>query len=211
MRILVIEDNEDLAANIIDFLSARHHVMDSASDGVTGLHLAVVNDYDAIVLDLMLPGIDGFDLCTRLRGEADRQTPVLMLTARDTLDDKAQLQLARLYYQGERTEQSFEKALQWFRAAAEQGSAEGQFNLGVMTERGEGTEASAAEVDQLICGCVGPPYDQANVGRQRLAIPDGRGQPALDAAGQRGTGEHAQARGVMRRRRGRVLPRARHR
>jgi DNA-binding response OmpR family regulator len=88
MRILVIEDNEDLAANIIDFLSARHHVMDSASDGVTGLHLAVVNDYDAIVLDLMLPGIDGFDLCTRLRGEADRQTPVLMLTARDTLDDK---------------------------------------------------------------------------------------------------------------------------
>lgn len=88
MRILVIEDNEDLAANIMEFLSARGHVMDSATDGVTGLHLAVVNDYDAIVLDLMLPGIDGLDLCARLRGEADKQTPILMLTARDTIDDK---------------------------------------------------------------------------------------------------------------------------
>ncbi|MES1923945.1 response regulator transcription factor [Salinisphaera sp. T31B1] len=88
MRILVIEDNEDLAANIIEFLSAKGHVMDNATDGVTGLHLAVVNDYDAIVLDLMLPGIDGLDVCARLRGEADKQTPILMLTARDTIDDK---------------------------------------------------------------------------------------------------------------------------
>lgn len=88
MRILVIEDNEDLAANIMEFLSARGHVMDSATDGVTGLHLAVVHEFDAIVLDLMLPGIDGFALCSRLREEADKQTPILMLTARDTLDDK---------------------------------------------------------------------------------------------------------------------------
>ncbi|HET7313368.1 response regulator transcription factor [Salinisphaera sp.] len=88
MRILVIEDNEDLAANIIEFLSARGHVVDSASDGVTGLHLAVVESFDAIVLDLMLPGIDGLALCERLRGEADKQTPILMLTARDTIDDK---------------------------------------------------------------------------------------------------------------------------
>ncbi|ROO31208.1 response regulator transcription factor [Salinisphaera orenii] len=88
MRILVIEDNEDLAANIMEFLSARGHVMDSATDGVTGLHLAVVHEFDAIVLDLMLPGIDGFALCARLREEADKQTPILMLTARDTLEDK---------------------------------------------------------------------------------------------------------------------------
>lgn len=88
MRILVIEDNEDLAANIIEFLSAREHVVDSATDGVTGLHLAVVESFDAIVLDLMLPGIDGLALCERLRGEADKQTPILMLTARDTIDDK---------------------------------------------------------------------------------------------------------------------------
>lgn len=88
MRILVIEDNEDLAANIIEFLSARGHVMDSATDGVTGLHLAVVNEFDAIVLDLMLPGIEGPALCERLREESDTQTPILMLTARDTIDDK---------------------------------------------------------------------------------------------------------------------------
>ena len=88
MHILVIEDNPDLAANIVEFLSSRGHKTDSAGDGVTGLHLAVVNDYQAIVLDLMLPGIDGLQLCERLRDEADRQMPILILTARDTLDDK---------------------------------------------------------------------------------------------------------------------------
>lgn len=88
MRILVIEDNEDLTANIIEFLSARGHTTDNATDGVTGLHLGVVNTYDAIVLDLMLPGIDGLDLCKRLRREADDPVPILMLTARDTIDDK---------------------------------------------------------------------------------------------------------------------------
>lgn len=88
MRILIIEDNSDLAANIYDFLEARGHTLDAAADGVTGLHLAVVNDYDAIVLDIMLPGINGFDVCKKLRQEANKQTPILMLTARDTLNDK---------------------------------------------------------------------------------------------------------------------------
>jgi DNA-binding response OmpR family regulator len=88
MRILIIEDNSDLAANIYDFLEAKGHVLDAAADGITGLHLAVVNDYDVIVLDLMLPGLDGLTLCKKLRDEANKQTPVLMLTARDTLDDK---------------------------------------------------------------------------------------------------------------------------
>jgi DNA-binding response OmpR family regulator len=62
--------------------------MDAASDGVTGLHLAVVNHYDAIILDVGLPGMDGFTLCHKLRHDAHKQTPVLMLTARDTLQDK---------------------------------------------------------------------------------------------------------------------------
>ncbi len=88
MRILVIEDNRDLAANLYDFLEAKGHVVDIAGDGVTGLHLAVVNDYDAIVLDLILPGMDGVTLCRKLRQEAGKQTRVLMLTARDSLDDK---------------------------------------------------------------------------------------------------------------------------
>ena len=88
MRILVIEDNSDIAANIGDFLADKGHVVDFAGDGVTGLHLAVVNDFDVIVLDLGLPGMDGLEVCRKLRQEAKRQTPVLMLTARDNLDAK---------------------------------------------------------------------------------------------------------------------------
>jgi DNA-binding response OmpR family regulator len=88
MRVLVIEDNRDIAANIGDFLEDKGHVVDFAGDGVTGLHLAVVNEFDAIVLDLTLPGMDGLEVCRKLRQEARKQTPVLMLTARDALDHK---------------------------------------------------------------------------------------------------------------------------
>jgi DNA-binding response OmpR family regulator len=88
VHILIIEDNGNLAANIDQFLAAREHILDFAGDGVTGLHLAVVNDYDVIVMDLMLPGMDGLALCRKLREDALKNTPVLMLTARDTLTDK---------------------------------------------------------------------------------------------------------------------------
>ena len=88
MRILVIEDNHDIAANLFDFFETKGHAVDLAGDGLTGLHLATVNTYDAIVLDIMLPGLDGFTLCRKLRQEARLATPVLMLTARDSLDDK---------------------------------------------------------------------------------------------------------------------------
>jgi DNA-binding response OmpR family regulator len=88
MRILVIEDNPDIASNIGDYLSDRGNVVDFAGDGITGLHLAVVNDYECIVLDLMLPGMDGLEVCRKLRQEARKHTPVLMLTARDALPQK---------------------------------------------------------------------------------------------------------------------------
>ena len=88
MRILVIEDNRDLAANLLDFMEDHGHTADAAGDGLTGLHLATVNDYDAIVLDLMLPGMDGITLCRKLREEARKTTPILIVTARDSLDDK---------------------------------------------------------------------------------------------------------------------------
>ncbi|MEM7353933.1 MAG: response regulator transcription factor [Acidobacteriota bacterium] len=88
MRVLIIEDNGDLASNIGDYLELNGHTVDFAFDGVTGLHLAVTEAYDALILDLMLPGLDGFTLCRRLREDAGRQVPILMLTARDTLDDK---------------------------------------------------------------------------------------------------------------------------
>jgi DNA-binding response OmpR family regulator len=89
LNILVVEDNRDLAANIVDYLEERGHRVDAAPDGVTGLRLAAGGDFDVIILDLTLPRMDGLTLCRRLRGEAGKPTPVLILTARGTLDDKA--------------------------------------------------------------------------------------------------------------------------
>ena len=88
MHILVIEDNSDLAANLGDYLADKGHVVDFAGDGVSGLNLALREPFDVIVLDLTLPGMDGLQVCKRLRAESHRHTPVLMLTARDALDQK---------------------------------------------------------------------------------------------------------------------------
>jgi DNA-binding response OmpR family regulator len=88
VRILIIEDDADIASNVYDYLEARGNTVDHTADGVTGLHMAVTREYDAIVLDVALPGMSGFDVCRKLREDARRDTPVLMLTARDTLEDK---------------------------------------------------------------------------------------------------------------------------
>ena len=87
-RILVVEDNTDIASLLIDFFTEKGHIADYAGDGLTGLHLVTVNEYDVILLDLALPGIDGIALCKKLRKELNSATPILMLTARDSLDDK---------------------------------------------------------------------------------------------------------------------------
>jgi DNA-binding response OmpR family regulator len=88
MRILVIEDNPDILANLYGFLEPLGYTIDSARTGAAGLANATNHRYDAIVLDLMLPGMDGLDVCRRLRKTLRQATPVLMLTARDTLHDK---------------------------------------------------------------------------------------------------------------------------
>ncbi|MDA8485205.1 response regulator transcription factor [Pseudomonas resinovorans] len=88
MRILIIEDNRDILANVLDYLQLKGYSVDCAQDGLSGLHLATTQHYDLIVLDIMLPGIDGLQLCNRLRQEARRDTPIIMLTARDTLEDR---------------------------------------------------------------------------------------------------------------------------
>lgn len=87
MDVLLIEDNRDLAGNLLDHLEACGHRVDWASDGLSGLHLAASKPFDAIVLDLGLPGLDGIELCRRLREEGIA-TPILVLTARGELDDK---------------------------------------------------------------------------------------------------------------------------
>lgn len=86
--ILLVEDHHDIAAMIGDHLEQDGYEVDYAADGLTGLHLAVTGTFDAIILDLMLPGMDGLQLCRKLRQEAGKDTPILMLTARDTLEDK---------------------------------------------------------------------------------------------------------------------------
>lgn len=86
--ILVVEDNRNLSEMMGEYLETRGFGVDYAGDGHDGYRLAVDNSYDVIVLDLMLPRMDGLEVCRRLRNEAKKSTPVLMLTARDTLQDK---------------------------------------------------------------------------------------------------------------------------
>ena len=88
MRILVIEDNRDILANVLDYLQLKGFSVDCAQDGLSGLHLASSGHYDLIVLDIMLPGIDGYQVCKRLREDGRSEVPILMLTARDALDDR---------------------------------------------------------------------------------------------------------------------------
>ncbi len=88
MRLLVIEDNRQLVANLFDYFESRGHVLDVAPDGVTGLHLAVSQPYDALILDWMLPRMEGPEVLRRLRADHGSEVPVIMLTARDELPDK---------------------------------------------------------------------------------------------------------------------------
>jgi len=88
LDILLVEDNEALCRNIADYLEPLGHRLDFASDGRAGLRLALQNSFDVIILDLALPGMDGLELCRQFREKALSHVPVLMLTARDTLDDK---------------------------------------------------------------------------------------------------------------------------
>ena len=88
MRILIIEDNHDIVANLYGYLEPKGYILDSAANGYAGLALAAQHAYDAIVLDITLPGLNGLEICHKLRAELHSAVPVLMLTARDTLQDK---------------------------------------------------------------------------------------------------------------------------
>jgi two-component system OmpR family response regulator len=88
MRILVVEDDKHVARAVKRGLEAEGYAVDVAFDGSEGLWLAVENAYDAMVLDIMLPGIGGYELCSKLR-EARDWTPILMLTAKDAEEDEA--------------------------------------------------------------------------------------------------------------------------
>ena len=87
MRILVVEDNPDILVNVVDYLTLKGLVVDAMQHGVFALDQIRQHEYDLVVLDLSLPGMDGLELCRQLRAEHN-PLPVVMLTARDTLEDK---------------------------------------------------------------------------------------------------------------------------
>lgn len=88
MKILIIEDEEKIANSLKKGLQQENYVVDVAYDGEEGYDLASSEKYDLIILDLMLPSIDGLTICRRLREEDDIKTPILMLTAKGSVEDK---------------------------------------------------------------------------------------------------------------------------
>ncbi len=86
MRVLVVEDEPDLLGSLLRAVREDGYAADGAADGEDGLYKAESYEYDAIVLDIMLPGVDGWELLRRLR--RSKKTPVLMLTARDAVRDR---------------------------------------------------------------------------------------------------------------------------
>ena len=88
LKILVVEDNLAICNNIASFFEARDVTLDFAYDGELACELALSEYYDCVILDIALPKLDGLGVCAALRAGASRHIPIIMLTARDTLDDK---------------------------------------------------------------------------------------------------------------------------
>lgn len=88
LHVLLIEDQLNIAKNIAEYMEQKGHVFDFAVKGTQGLALALQHYYDLIILDLNLPAMDGLEVCRQLREKAQRHIPLLMLTARDSIDDK---------------------------------------------------------------------------------------------------------------------------
>ncbi|GGA87908.1 DNA-binding response regulator [Neiella marina] len=89
LKILLIEDNTTIASQIIEFLSSHQCQVDYAANGKLGIELALNQIFDVILLDLNLPDIDGLQVCQAIKSQASVNPPILMLTARDSFDDKS--------------------------------------------------------------------------------------------------------------------------
>jgi len=89
MKILLVEDNQTIAKQLVEFLSAQQWQLDYAHTGKLALTLATSNVYDLVLLDLNLPDIDGLEVCQQIKAQSEKIPAILMLTARDSFDDKA--------------------------------------------------------------------------------------------------------------------------
>ncbi len=90
INVLLIEDNQHIARQLTEFLEGKGIIVDYAANGETGVRLALSGQADVIILDVNLPDINGFTVCQRIKQQAIRDIPILMLTARDAIDDKAE-------------------------------------------------------------------------------------------------------------------------
>ena len=88
MKVLVVEDSPEIALNICDYLTMQNHIVDHAANGLQALSLVKAESFDVIILDIMLPALDGLDLCNIIRNDLNLDTSIIMLTARDSLNDK---------------------------------------------------------------------------------------------------------------------------
>lgn len=88
LNVLLVEDQLSIAQNIAEYMEAKGHIFDFATNGKQGLELALEHHYDLIILDLNLPAMDGLEICKQLREKSERHIPILMLTARDSIEDK---------------------------------------------------------------------------------------------------------------------------
>ena len=86
-RILIVEDNEDVRRKIVEFLELKKFKTDNTDDGLKALGLTLVNSYDLILLDVMIPGLDGISVCEQLKKRMD-STPIIFLSAKDTVEDR---------------------------------------------------------------------------------------------------------------------------
>lgn len=90
IRMLIVEDHAGLATNLLEFFDDSRYILDFAPDGLTAIHLIATNEYDIIILDVMLPGLSGFEVCKRIRNDIQCATPIIFVTSKDQLHDKEQ-------------------------------------------------------------------------------------------------------------------------
>ncbi len=89
LQLLIVEDHKALAENMFEYFGQHpRYLLDYAPDGLTALHLIATHRYDVIILDVMLPGVSGFEICKRIRLDLKQRTPVIIMTAKDMLKDK---------------------------------------------------------------------------------------------------------------------------
>ena len=144
MRILLVEDDQKIALFIVKGLKAEGFAVDHAANGEDGLHLALTEPYDAAVIDIMLPKLDGLALIERMRQEK-KKIPVIILSARDTVDDRVSTALGACFGTGEGRRQWPDRCRRKCEAHGKRGEAEASCNV---------RQESRHDTGSRLCPCL---------------------------------------------------------